>query len=200
MGISRVTAHKWVRRWRSEGEQGLHDRSGRPPTTPHRTPTATEAQVCRLRRDRKPGPARLGPILGLPATTHRILTRHGLNRLAFLDRPTGETIRRYERDRPGELVHVDVKKLGRIPDGGGHKVLGRQAGRATRSNMGFDYIHSAADDHTRLAYSEIYGDEKASTCATFLRRAAAFLTAHGIDRIERVLTDLGAAGKLTRAT
>ncbi|MEU1000241.1 IS481 family transposase [Streptomyces tibetensis] len=217
MGISRVTAHKWVRRWRIEGEQGLYDRSSRPRTTPHRTPATTEAQVCRLRQDRKLGPARLGPILGLPAsTTHRILVRHGLNRLAFLDRPTGQVIRRYERERPGELVHVDVKKLGRIPDGGGHKVLGRQAGRATRSGMGFDYIHSAVDDHTRLAYSEIHGDEKAATCAAFLRRAAVFFTTHGFDRIERVLTDnawpyrksfawqqtladLGAAGKLTRA-
>ncbi|WP_437090094.1 IS481 family transposase [Streptomyces sp. enrichment culture] len=217
MGISRVTAHKWVRRWRTKGEQGLHDRSSRPRTTPHRTPATTEDQVCRLRQARKLGPARIGPILGLPAsTTHRILTRHGLNRLAFLDRPTGQVIRRYERDRPGELIHVDVKKLGRIPDGGGHKVLGRQAGRITRSNMGFDYIHSAVDDHTRLAYSEIHADEKAATCAAFLRRAAAFFTAHGIDHVERVLTDnawpyrksfawqqaladLGATGKLTRA-
>ncbi|MEV8321531.1 IS481 family transposase, partial [Streptomyces sp. NPDC059900] len=217
MGISRVTAHKWVRRWRAEGGQGLHDRSSRPRTTPHRTPATTEEQVCRLRQDRKLGPARIGPILGLPAsTTHRILTRHGLNRLAFLDRPTGQAIRRYERDRPGELLHVDVKKLGRIPDGGGHKVLGRQAGRVTRNNMGFDYVHSAVDDHTRLAYSEIHGDEKAATCAAFLRRAAAFFTAHGIDRVERVLTDnawpyrksfawqqaladLGATRKLTRA-
>ncbi|MFD7059853.1 IS481 family transposase [Streptomyces sp. NPDC059906] len=217
MGISRPTAHKWIRRRRSEGDPGLTDRSSRPRTTPHRTPAATEAQVCRLRQDRKLGPARIGPILGLPASTvHRILTRHGLHRLAFLDRPTGQIIRRYERERPGELVHVDVKKLGRIPDGGGHKVLGRQAGRATRSNMGFDYIHSAVDDHSRLAYSEVHGDEKAATCAAFLRRAAAFFTAHGIDRVERILTDnawpyrksfawqqaladLGATGKLTRA-
>ncbi|GGS98595.1 hypothetical protein GCM10010270_83240 [Streptomyces violaceus] len=90
-------------------------------------------------------------------------------------------------DRPGELVHVDVKKLGRIPDGG-HKVLGRQAGRATRINMGFDYIHSAVDDHSRLAYSEIHSDEKADTCAGFLRRAAAFFAASGIDHIERPTT------------
>ncbi|MFD8809906.1 IS481 family transposase, partial [Streptomyces sp. NPDC059597] len=217
MGISRVTAHKWVRRWRAEGEPGLHDRSSRPRTTPHRTPATVEDQVRRLRQDRKLGPARIGPILGLPASTvHRILVRHGLHRLAFLDRPTGQLIRRYEREKPGELIHVDVKKLGRIPDGGGHKVLGRQAGRATRSGMGFDYIHSAVDDHTRLAYSEIHGDEKAATCAAFLRRAAAFFLAHGIDHVERVLTDnawpyrksfawqqalddLGARGKLTRA-
>ncbi|MEU1667053.1 IS481 family transposase [Streptomyces sparsogenes] len=217
MGISRATAHKWVRRWRAEGEQGLYDRPSRPRTTPHRTAAAVEARVCRLRRDRKLGPARLGPVLGLPASTvHRVLVRHGLNRLAHLDRPTGQVIRRYERDRPGELIHVDVKKLGRIPDGGGHKVLGRQAGRATRGGAGFDFVHSAVDDHSRLAYSEIHGDEKAATCAAFLRRAAAFFAAAGIDHIERVLTDnawpyrksfawrqaltdLGAAGKLTRA-
>ncbi|MFF4934577.1 IS481 family transposase [Streptomyces griseofuscus] len=217
MGISRPTAHRWIRRWHSEGESGLVDRSSRPRTTPNRTAAATEARVCRLRQERKLGPARIGPVLGLPASTvHRILTRHGLNRLARLDRPTGQVIRRYERDRPGELIHVDVKKLGRIPDGGGHKVLGRQASRTTRSNMGFDYVHSAVDDHTRLAYSEIHPDEKADTCAAFLRRAAAFFAASGITRIERVLTDnawpyrksfarrqaladLGAAGKLTRA-
>ncbi|WP_327256107.1 IS481 family transposase [Streptomyces sp. NBC_01244] len=215
-GISRATAHKWVRRWRAEGEAGLHDRSSRPHRTPHRTPAAIEAKVCDLRRTRKLGPARIGPVPGLPASTvHRILTRHGLNRLAWFDRPTGTVIRRYERDRPGELVHIDVKKLGRIPDGGGHKVLGRQAGRTTRSAMGFDYVHSAVDDHSRLAYSEIHPDEKAATCAAFLTRAAAFFLSQGITRIERVLTDnawayrkglawknvladLGATGKLTR--
>ena len=216
MGISRATAHKWLRRWRAEGEQGLHDRSSRPRTTPHRTAPAVEAQVCRLRQARKLGPGRIGPILGLPASTvHRILARHGLNRLAWLDRPTGTVIRRYERDRPGELIHVDVKKLGRIPDGGGHKVRGRDAGRPIRG-MGFDYVHSAVDDHSRLAYSEVHADEKVATCAGFLTRAAAFFHAHGITGIERVLTDnawayrkglawkqalaeIGATGKLTRA-
>ncbi|MET7932001.1 IS481 family transposase [Streptomyces sp. NPDC005349] len=216
MGISRPTAYKWVRRWRAEGEDGLYDRSSRPYATPLRTPPAREEEVCELRRSRKLGPARIGPILGMPpSTVHRVLVRHGLNRLAFMDRPTGQVIRRYERDQPGELVHVDVKKLGRIPDGGGHRVLGRQAGRTTRTSMGFDYVHSAVDDHTRLAYSEIHADEKAATCADFLRRAAAFFTTLGITRIERVLTDnawsyrksfawrqaldeLGATGKLTR--
>ncbi|MEU5980988.1 IS481 family transposase [Streptomyces sp. JL2001] len=216
MGISRATAHKWIRRWRAEGQAGLHDRSSRPHSTPHRTPPAIEARVCDLRRDRKLGPARIGPILGLPASTvHRILTRHHLHRLTWLDRPTGTVIRRYERDRPGELIHVDVKKLGRIPDGGGHKTNGREAGRPIRG-MGFDYVHSAVDDHSRLAYSEIHSDEKVATCAGFLTRAAAFFHSHGIDHIERVLTDnawayrkglawknalaeLGATGKLTRA-
>ncbi|MDT0323706.1 IS481 family transposase, partial [Streptomyces millisiae] len=217
MGVSRTTAHKWVRRFVAEGETGLADRPSRPWTTPHRTPDAVETRVCELRRTRKLGPARIGPILGLPASTvHRILVRHGLNRLAFLDRPTGAVIRRYERERPGELVHVDVKKLGRIPDGGGHRVLGRQAGRAAKTGVGFDYVHSAVDDHSRLAYSEVLPDEKAATCAAFLRRAAAWFAGVGIDRIERVLTDnawsyrkstpwkqaladLGATGKLTRA-
>ncbi|MFC8789639.1 leucine zipper domain-containing protein [Streptomyces cinereoruber] len=180
MGISRATAHKWIRRWRAEGYEGLHDRSSRPRTTPHRTAAAMEEQVCELRQTRKLGPARIGPILDLPVSTvHRTLTRHRLNRLAWLDRPTGTVIRRYERDRPGELVHVDVKKLGRIPDGGGHKALGRQAGRPIRG-MGFDYVHSAVDDHSRLAYSEIHPDEKVATCAGFLTRAAAFFRSHGI--------------------
>ncbi|WP_432190480.1 IS481 family transposase [Streptomyces sp. Tue6028] len=216
MGISRPTAHKWLHRWRTEGEAGLHDRSSRPRTTPHRTAAATEDQVCRLRQERKLGPARIGPILGLPASTvHRILARHGLNRQAFLDRPTGQVIRRYERSRPGELLHVDVKKLGRIPDGGGWRVHGRAARPNRRRTTGFDYIHSAVDDHSRLAYSEVHADEKATTCAAFLTRAAAFFATCGIHRIERVLTDnawpyrkslawqqaladLGAAGKLTR--
>ncbi|MFD9211506.1 IS481 family transposase [Streptomyces sioyaensis] len=216
MGISRPTAHKWMRRWRTQGEAGLHDRPSRPHTTPHRTPVAVEDQVCRLRQDRKLGPARIGPILGLPASTvHRVLARHGLNRLGFLDRPTGQVIRRYERSRPGELVHVDVKKLGRIPDGGGWRIHGRAACPDRRHTTGFDYIHSAVDDHSRLAYSEVHRDEKAATCAAFLQRASAFFATCGIQRIERVLTDnawpyrksfawrqaladLGAAGKLTR--
>ena len=217
MGVSRATGHKWLRRWRSEGEAGLQDRPSRPRTTPHRTPAPVEARVCALRTERKLGPARIGPILGLPTSTvHRVLARHGLNRLAFLDRPTGQVIRRYERARPGELVHVDVKKLGRIPDGGGWRVHGRAACPDRRRTTGYDYIHSAVDDHTRLAYSEVHPDEKAATCAAFLRRAAAFFATCGINRIERVLTDnafayrrgrawhqalaaLGATGKRTRA-
>ncbi|MBB2914497.1 transposase [Streptosporangium becharense] len=189
MGISRATAHKWVRRWRTEGETGLLDRPSRPHTTPHRTPAHLEARVCRLRTGRKLGPARIGPILGLaPSTVHRILTRHHLHRLSFLDRPTGQLIRRYERARPGELVHIDVKKLGRIPDGGGWRIHGRAACPDRRRVTGFDYIHSAVDDHTRIAYSEVHTDEKAATCAAFLRRAAAFFATVGIPRIERVLS------------
>ncbi|XVV39491.1 IS481 family transposase [Streptomyces sp. CA-100214] len=206
MGISRPTAHKWIRRWRADGGAGLHDRSSKPRTTPHRTPPAVEAQVCRLRTERKLGPARIGPVLGLPASTvHRILTRHGLNRLAWLDRPTGTIVRRYERARPGELVHVDIKKLGNIPDGGGWRTVGRAAGDRNRQSttterksctpvIGYSYIHSAIDDHSRLAYSEVLTDERKETAAGFWQRANAFFAAHGIT-VERVLTDNGSCYK-----
>ncbi|NUV78328.1 IS481 family transposase, partial [Streptomyces fungicidicus] len=202
MGISRPTAHKWVRRWRTEGDAGLADRSSRPRTTPHRTPAALEARVCRLRADRKLGPARIGPILGLPASTvHRVLARHGLNRLAWLDRPTGRVIRRYERARPGELVHVDIKKLGNIPDGGGWRTVGRTDGdrnrqattserRSCKPVIGYSYVHSAVDDHSRLAYSEVLPDERKDTAIAFWQRANAFFAAHGVT-VERVLTDNG---------
>ncbi|MFJ7158252.1 IS481 family transposase [Streptomyces sp. NPDC101118] len=206
MGISRPTAHKWVRRWRAEGDAGLHDRSSRPHTLPHRTPAALEARVCRLRTRRKLGPARIGPILDLPASTvHRILVRHGLNRLAWLDRPTGKPIRRYERSRPGELVHVDIKKLGNIPAGGGWRAVGRSAGDRNRQAttterksctpvIGYSFIHSAVDDHSRLAYSEVLPDERQHTAIAFWQRAQAFFTAHHIT-VERVLTDNGSCYK-----
>ncbi|MFJ8014798.1 IS481 family transposase, partial [Streptomyces sp. NPDC096339] len=124
-------------------------------------------------------------------TVHRVLTRFGLARLTHLDRATGAVIRRYERDKPGELVHVDIKKLGNIPDGGGHKTLGRQAGRKNRSSAGYSYIHTAVDDHSRLAYSEIHTDEKKETATAFWQRAQAYYASVGIT-VERVLTDNGA--------
>ncbi|GAA3223967.1 IS481 family transposase [Pseudonocardia petroleophila] len=194
MGVSRPTGYKWVARYRAEGDAGLCDRPSRAHRIPHRTGTEVETQIIELRRARKLGPARIGPLLDMPASTvHAVLTRHGLSRLAWMDRPTDTVIRRYERDRPGELVHVDVKKLGRLRDGGGWKVHGRDSlvHRRARSGprVGFDYVHAAIDDHTRIAYAEIHPDEKAGTCAGFLRRAAAALAEHGIDRIERVMTD-----------
>lgn len=130
----------------------------------------------------------------MPSTVHRVLTRFGLARLTHLDRATGHVIRRYERDRPGELVHVDIKKLGNIPDGGGHKALGRQAGRKTRSGAGYSYIHTAVDDHSRLAYSEIHTDERKETATAFWTRAHAYFTGVEIT-VERVLTDNGACHK-----
>jgi transposase-like protein len=196
MGISRPTAYKWWRRWQDDGEAGLADRSSRPRSCPHQTPAHLEAQIAELRRELKLGPVRLGARLGVaPSTVHRVLVRLGLNRLAWIDRPTGEVIRRYERDVPGELVHVDIKKLGRIPDGGGHKVLGRQAGVKNNSGhgprrVGYGFIHSAVDDHTRLAYSEIHVDEKKETASAFWQRAAAWFAGHGIT-VTEVLTDNG---------
>ena len=190
MGVSRATAYKWLRRYRAEGAAGLVDRSSRPQTSPTRTSTEREAAIVALRRDRRLGPARIAAILNMPASTvHRVLTRHQLPRLAWLDRLTGEPVRRYERARPGELVHVDVKKLGRLRDGGGWRFLGRDSLEHRRARDGYEYVHCAIDDHTRLAYAEIHPDERGETCAGFLRRAAAAFTAQGISAIERVMTD-----------
>jgi transposase len=194
LGISRATGHKWLARYRSEGVAGLADRPSRAHHIPTRTSPDIETRVLALRQERKLGPHRIAALVGLSASTvHAILARHGLSRLAWMDRPTGQLIRRYERDRPGELLHVDVKKLGRLRDGGGWRVHGRDSdqSRAARSTprVGFDYVHAAIDDHTRLAYAEIHPDETAATCAGFLRRAARFFAAHGIDHVERVMTD-----------
>ena len=194
LNVSRATGYKWLARWRAEGAAGLVDRSSRARRLPGKTPPATEARVLQLRSARKLGPARIGPLLGMaPSTVHAVLRRHGMHRLAWLDRPTGQLIRRYERDRPGELLHVDVKKLGRLRDGGGWRALGRdslehrRARDATR--VGYEYVHCAVDDHTRLAYAEIHPDERGGTCAAFLRRAAAWFASVGVEPIERVLTD-----------
>jgi hypothetical protein len=117
-----------------------------------------------------------------------VLLRHGLHRLDWLDRPSGQLVRRYEYPAPGDLVHVDVKKLGRIPQGGGHRVHGRRARPATKRGLGFDYIHSMVDDHSRLAYSEVLADEKAPTCAAFPSPRRRFFGQHSI-HIQRVMTD-----------
>ncbi|MFF2407703.1 IS481 family transposase [Streptomyces sp. NPDC058092] len=193
--VSPTTAQRWAGRYRELGEAGMTDRSSRPHHSPRRTPTRTERRIIKVRVLRRWGPARIAYLLGLnPATVHRVLTRYGLARLTHLDRATGRVIRRYERERPGELVHVDIKKLGNIPDGGGHKTLGRQAGRKTRSGVGYSYLHNAVDDHSRLAYSEILSDEKKETAVGFWQRAHAFFAQAGIT-VERVLTDNGACYK-----
>jgi transposase-like protein len=187
MGISRATAYKWWRRYVDEGVPGLVDRSSRPLRSPRRTPAGVERRIEALRRATKLGPIRIAARLNLPASTvHRVLVRRQLNRLSWLDRLTGRVIRRYEREQPGDLVHVDVKKLGRIPPGGGWRIHGR-LGLHSRG-VGYDYIHSAVDDHSRLAYSEICRDERGTTAAAFWTRAAAFFAAHGI-AVQRVLTD-----------
>jgi transposase InsO family protein len=192
MGVSRPTAYKWWRRWRDEGVDGLADRSSRPKSCPHQTPPEIEAQIVELRQALKRGPARLAPLVGLPASTiYRVLCRYGMNRLAWMDRPTGRVIRRIHTDRPGELVHVDVKKLGRIPDGGGWRSRGRDATVSTQRqrSRGMACVHSAIDAHTRLAYSEIHDDEKGPTCAAFWTRAATFFAGYGTNTIDAVLTD-----------
>jgi hypothetical protein len=185
MGISRTGADRWWARYQQHGQAGLQDRPSIAHHHPRRVPASVEAEICRLRRTDKLGPARIAPRVGRPASTvHRVLVRHGLGRLAVMDRPTGRVIRRYERARPGELVRIDVKKLGRIPDGGGHRVHGRSPGTPRGRGIGYDYIHSAVDDHSRLAYSEVLADEHTLTCTGFLRRALAFYAAHGI-QLER---------------
>jgi transposase InsO family protein len=165
---------------------------------PSRTAPLVEAQVVALRVAQRRGQDWLGAELGVPArTVSRILRRHAMPYLRHLDPITGQVIKaskttavRYERARPGELVHMDVKKLGRIPDGGGWKSHGRGKGNRHRDVLiGFDYVHSMVDDHSRLAYCEILPDEKGPTCAGFLLRAADYFAAHGIGRIERVITD-----------
>jgi len=187
MGVSRATAYKWWHRYVQEGEAGLYDRSSRPLCSPRRTSARVERQIEVLRRRTKLGPIRIGVRLHMPASTvHRVLVRQQLNRLSWLDRPTGRVIRRYEHEHPGDMVHVDVKKLGRIPPGGGWRIHGRLGHDHT--GVGYDYIHSAVDDHSRLAYSEICGDERGPTAAAFWTRAIAFFAAHGIV-VQRVLTD-----------
>jgi hypothetical protein len=172
MGISRTCAYRWWARWRQAGPAGLGDRPSCAHHHPRRTPTQLEARVVALRRSRKLGPARIAPLVGLPASTvYRVLCRHRLHRLAWLDRPTGQPVRRYEWAQPGELVHVDVKKLGRLRDGGGHHVHGRDstqhrsAPRSGGRRVGYDYIHAAVDDHSRLAYAKVLADERGDTCA-----------------------------------
>jgi transposase InsO family protein len=194
MNISRQCAHKWWRRYRDEGEAGLVDRSSRPHSCPHQTPARVERRIVALRQSRRLGPARLAGIVEVPASTvHRVLVRHGVNRLRWMDRPTGRVIRRIETSRCGELVHVDVKKLARVPNGGGHKKLGRSTEtkrRAHASRAGYTHIHTAIDAYSRLAYSEFAGPENAINCVAFLARAAAWFAERGI-AIERVLTDNG---------
>jgi transposase InsO family protein len=196
-GVSRQTAYRWVRRYAAHGEAGLLDRPSRPHTSPRRTPAEREAQILALRAASRRGPVWLAVQLGAhPSTIGRVLRRHQVPLLRDLDPVTGAQLRarrasphRYERARPGELLHLDVKKLGRIPQGGGWRLHGRAAGERVRApGIGYDYVHVAVDDHTRLAYAEVLDDERGTSCAGFLTRAGAFFAAHGV-AIQRVLTD-----------
>jgi transposase InsO family protein len=204
--VSHTTAARWAARYRQAGAADMADRPSKPRSSPARTPRRTEHRIVGLRVSKRLGPARIGFRLGLaPSTVHAVLVRYGCPRLAHLDRGTGVPVRRCERDRPGELVHVDVKKLGNIPDGGGHRVQGRARGQHNRQAhrdpavrrtrygnpvLGYGYLHTALDDHSRLACTEILPDETKDTAAAFLARAAAWYAAAGIT-IERVISDNG---------
>ncbi len=195
--VSVRTARKWVRRYRDEGEPGLLDRSSRPHSSPSATPEQRVQLIALLRRSTRMTGAEIAETLQMPITTVQgILTRIGLGRLSRLDQ---EQVVRYERSRPGELLHVDVKKLGRIERGAGHRMTGRRhhnprwrSGTTERRTVGWEFCHVAIDDFSRLAYVEVLEDERASTAIGFLRRALSFFALHGV-QVERVMTDNGGA-------
>jgi transposase InsO family protein len=189
-GCSAATGYKWLRRFRAEGHGGLQDRSSRPHRSPTRLSHAREQAILRRRRSTLEGPHQIAWALGeVPSTVHRVLRRLGAPRLADIDRPT-RTVVRYERERPGELVHVDIKKQGRVPTGGGWRILGRAAAPSRHRGDGYDFIHAAIDDRSRLAYAEILPDERKETASAFMTRAIGFYADHGVS-VERVLTDNG---------
>ena len=193
--VSRTSVYKWVRRWKAEGQAGLLDRSSRPLSSPHRTSLELTGTIIAARVAEHVGARELAALTGVAASTvGAVLRRAGMPHLADVDRVTGELLRgrrhsarRYEHDRPGSLLHIDVKKLGRIPPGGGHRAHGR-GGQVRGRGYGWDYVHVAVDDHSRLAYAEVLPDEQAASCAAFLHRAVAWFASHGV-RIRRVLTD-----------
>jgi len=188
-GVSVATCYKWLGRWRTEGPAGLLDRSCRPHRSPRRLSPEREQAILAWRQSYRVGPHRIGWALGeARSTVHAVLARYQVARLAELDRPTGKVVR-YQRQRPGELVHVDIKAQGRIPPGGGHRLLGRADGRRDRRvKRGYDYLHVAVDDRTRLAYIERHDRQDAAAAAGFMARALAWFTSLGIG-VERVLTD-----------
>jgi transposase InsO family protein len=203
--VAVTTAARWAGRYREHGQAGMVDRSSRPHRSPNQTPTRTERRIIKVRVIRRWGPHRIGYLLGLhPSTVHRVLTRYGLAKLRWLDRPTGRVIRRMEQKTCGELVHVDVKKLGKVPAGGGWRMLGsltgRRNSRADKSSgltgknrdplRGYHYLHSAIDGYSRLAYSELLTDERKDTAAAFWTRANAWFNQCGI-AVRNVLTDNG---------
>ncbi len=204
--VSWPTAKRWAERYRQAGEAGMADRSSRPHRCPRRTPAPLVRKIVHLRWKQRLGPVAIADRLGLaPSTVHAVLVRCRINRLSHIDRRTGEKIRRYEHDRPGSLLHVDVKKLGNIPDGGGWRYVGRAQGKRHRAatagkprtarrdpKMGTAFVHTVLDDHSRVAYAEIHDDESAATAIGVLRRAVAWFAARGIT-VQRVLSDNGSA-------
>lgn len=191
LGVTSRTVRKWRDRFASEGEAGLRDRSSRPHRSPSRLSAEQHASVEALRRQRLSGPA-IARRLGLPGSTvGAALRRLGLSRLAALD-PRPPVIR-YERNHPGELIHIDIKKLGRI-DGIGHRITGDRHGQSSKRGTGWEYVHVAVDDTSRLAYTELLPNERKDSAVAFTRRALAWFQSHGI-AVERVMTDNGSAYK-----
>jgi transposase InsO family protein len=207
-GVSRQRLGEWYRRWQKEGEAGLEDRSSRPSRSPNVTSEELGDHIEAIRREKKWGPDRISGYLAgqgisiSPATVHRELRRRGINRRRDLDPPTGENMRqviRYEKGNPGDQLHIDIKKVGKIPRGGGWRVHGRDSEQGIASKRkvnrrpGYTYIHAAVDDHSRLAYAECHENEQAVTAVEFLERALIFFATHGIDPVREVLTDNGSA-------
>ena len=205
--VSWKTAKKWADRYREEGEAGMCDRSSRPRHQPNRTPAPVVRKIVHLRWKQRLGPVEIGDRLGMASSTvHAVLVRCRLNRLTHIDRATGERIRRYEHEKPGDLIHVDVKKLGRVPDGGGWRYVGRQRGEKNRAAtvartgaprskwrdpvIGTCYLHTVIDDHSRVAYVEARDDETKETATDVLRNAVAWFAERGV-AVERVLSDNG---------
>jgi transposase InsO family protein len=204
--VSWPTANRWATRYRQAGEAGMTDRSSRPHRSPRRTPQPVVRRIVHLRWKQRLGPVEIAARVGVaPSTAHQVLRRCRLHRLSHVDRVTGEPVRRYEHDRPGALLHVDVKKLGNIPDGGGWRYVGRLQGERNRAAtpgkarsrhynpvIGTAFVHTVIDDHSRVAYAEIHDDETAATATTVLRHAVAWFAARGVT-VERVLSDNGSA-------
>ncbi len=202
------TAKRWADRYAAMGTEGMADRSSRPHRMPTRTPQQLVRRVVALRWRKRLGPVAIGAQLAMPASTvHAVLTRCRINKLHHIDIRTGEIVRRYEHDAAGELIHVDVKKLGNIPDGGGWRYVGRQQGGRNRAatpgkkrsanhepQMGTAFVHTVIDDHSRIAYAEIHNDETAATAISVLRRAVSWFAARGVT-VQRVLSDNGSAYK-----
>ena len=202
--VSWPTVKRWVGRYLAA--ESMHDRSSRPKTSPNKTPKAVTMRCISLRMRLREGPVQLASRLGVaPSTVHRILTAARLSRLSYVDRATGEPIRAYEHPHPGSLVHVDVKKLGNIPDGGGWRYVGRRQGEKNRSatpdkpkskwgnpKLGYAFVHTIIDDHSRVAYTEVHDDETAVTAVGVLHRAVEWFAELGVT-IERILSDNGGA-------
>jgi transposase InsO family protein len=204
--VAWTTAHRWAGRYRLEGAAGMADRSSRPHHSPHTTPAPVVRKIVHLRWKQRLGPVAIADRVGVaPSTAHQVLRRCRINRLAHVDRATGEPVRRYEHAAPGDLLHVDVKKLGNIPDGGGWRFVGRVQGERNRAatpgkqrnahydpKMGTAFVHTVLDDHSRVAYAEIHDDETAATATGVLRRAVGWFAARDVT-VHRVLSDNGSA-------